>query len=312
MGINFGDVIKAIRTKSGFNQLELSERIGLSTVHLSRMENNKTGVSDESLKDLSDELHFNFLKLNSHTNRFRTYFDYIAYFELDKALITFDVNVIEDTLQQFSIIDNFDYDEPEILKFYSLAIVYSDSDISKSMEYALKGLNIKKFSIPAIQKILLNIRVEDSVIAILSVISKNLYNLDKKEDAFKFSKLIYDHFREFLFREDGYFLEQSFFMKRQYIVAINNYAHMNFELKNYKKSIELCDVAIKYCNMFNILNMLLFLYKLKMENHYLVGEIEEAKECFMLTRSYSKTCNKMAYYDNLVSTVETDYPELLL
>ncbi len=312
MGINFGDVIKAIRTKKGLSQLELSERMGLSTVHLSRIENNKTGVSDETLADLSDELHFNFLKLNSHTNRFKTYFDYVAYFELDKALITFDAEEIEDTLAEFDIINNFNYDEPEILKFYSLAIIYSDSDISKSMEYALKGLHINSFSIPAIESILQNIRLDDSVIAILSVISKNLYNLNKINEAFQFSELIYEHFKNALFREDGYFLEQSFFMKRQYIVAINNYAHMNFEFKNYNKSIELCNIAIKYCNIFNILNMLLFLYKLKMENHYLIGEIKEAKECFVLTKSYCKTCNKMPYYDNLATTVANYYPKILI
>ncbi len=311
MGINFGDIIKNSRIKLGLSQCDLSEVLDFSDRQMSRVENNKSGLSLGRLEILSDELKYNFVKLNTQTARFKTYFDYVAFCELDKVLITLDANEIQRVLDKFDILEIFDYGEQEILKYYALSVIHSDSNIDISMKFALKGLGLKEFSIERVKFILNDSLIEDSTIAILSVISKNIFNSQEYDKAFTLSKIIFDYFNNILFSKDRYFLEQSFFIKRQFIVAINNYAHMNFEFKNYTFSLELCDIAISKCIEYNILNYLFYIYKLKMENHYLLNDLQSAVECYFQVYSYCLTFNKQDYYHDLVKTLKNQYPEIL-
>ncbi|MFV0499059.1 MAG: helix-turn-helix domain-containing protein [Bacilli bacterium] len=90
MEINYGDIIKNSRIKLGLSQCDISEVLDFSDRQMSRVENNKSGLSLGRLEILSDELKYNFVKLNIQTVRFKTYFDYVAFCELDKALISLD------------------------------------------------------------------------------------------------------------------------------------------------------------------------------------------------------------------------------
>ncbi len=311
MGINFGNVIKNSRIRLGLSQCDLSEILDFSNRQMSRVENNKSGLSLGRLEILSDELNFNFVKLNNQTVRFKTYLDYVAFCELDKVLITLDTKEIKRVIENFNILESYNYGEMETLKFYALSVIHSDNDVSSSMKFALKGLGIKNFTIEKIQFILKDSLIEDSTIAIISVISKNLFNLNEMELAFELSKILFDYFNNITFSKERDFIDQSFFIKRQFIVAINNYAHMNFVFKNYKVAIELCDLALAKCLEYNILNYLFYIYKLKMENHYYLDEFYDAVECYFLVHAHCTTFNKRDYFYELADTVKNQYPEIL-
>ncbi len=311
MKINFGKIIKNSRVKVGLNQRELAELLKCSTVQISRMENDDTGISSGKLIELSYLLKFNFLKLYKHTSHFKSYLDYEAYFTLDKAMISTDVELIKSTLDYFNIVKNFNYGEPEIFKFYALAVVYSYSDVDKSMEYALKGLKIREFTFDNISVLLSDSLIEDSSLAILSVIFKNLFFMGKNDKAFELSKILFNHYNSVLFSKHNHFLRQTFFLKRQFIIVLNNYAHMNKLLENYKYSIEICDFAIRKCNEFNILNLLRFIYTLLMENYYLLDDINNAKKFYNFIYVYSTTTVSYDYYEKVTNNVKENYPKIL-
>lgn len=113
-----------------------------------------------------------------------------------------------------------------------------------------------------------------------------------------------------MFNDESY-IEQSFFIKKLYILTVNNLSHVYFLKKELNTSLDLCDEAIDIATTYSISKNLNRIFKLKMELLYQLGNIESAVVCYNDAKNLSRILNDVEYIKILEDLVKSQYHSIL-
>ncbi len=308
MAIKYGDLLCELRIKNKLTQKELGDYMHYSRQHISRIEANEVPVTHQASRQFSTILNFDFVKLSRHIYDFECYRDYEAYCVITRAIEKEDLPELENLVVNYDIDNTFNYGILVELKYYVYAFIYQRKDYKLCQNYCLDVLNINDYNLDSLVFTKLTSDMYSAVATILAITFA--IDGDFLSASIIFSKL-YNHCKNNLFNENTKHIEQDFLIKKIFLAAINNFAQVNFDLKNYDQALLLCNEAIEQSNEFNILYTLFKIYKLKMEIHYFLGEIDIAKKYYTFVEVFCETCNELNYFENTKKLVAEKYPKIL-
>ncbi len=296
---SFGNLIKETRIKNGFSQQELSEHTTYSRDYLSKIEVGKRNPSDDFLVSISTTLNFDFSTLYKKLNNFRSLDDYFFTNKLVEYIETKDIDRIKQMLENEITAYKMNYGEPRMTKEYcqALIIFYIDSNIDKTLHYCLDILEITYDKLDDYE-----IKVSSpyyySLLLLLGHIMSEKNDYDMLENFLK----------KFLTFIDNYYLNDilpiysvEYYYKKLYITILNNYADTLLKLGECQLALNQCDKAIDMSNKLNILSLLPYLYKMKVEILYVTGNSLEAKQNLNYFQCICDITNNNKYYDNIIN-----------
>ncbi len=307
--IFIGELVKLKRIEMNLTQENLADLLSFTNSQISKIEKGKSGILPEVLYQLSYILNFDFIKISKYTYIFENYDDYCTYFKLKDVIAAADNNKIRQFLETHTINLTNKKDDMYYAYQYANAIVTLDKDPFESVLICMEALDLTDKSL---NDLVLTPYIHDDKLAIYTTLSVAL-SIDKENNTyFILAEKLYEYFTTYLFNDNNNsFVEQSFFVKKFYIIIMNNLAHFNFASGNYIKAILLCNTALSIANNLGILKFSNRILKLKMESLYLNGEIEEAKKYYIQALTLSQIMNEDKYCTHLMSVVENNYPEIL-
>ncbi len=308
--IFLGDLIRLQRMKNNLTLDQLADKIHYSKSRISRAEtinDGKSNASFEMLHSLSHALAFDFISIHKYSNRFSDYLEYTSYFKLKDAISIGTIEPISDFIKDnnldTSICENKDI---YFAKIYAFTLLYKN-DSKKSIDLCFSSLNLNLHSI---ENISLKPYIQEDMLGVYTVLVLNLINIKKVEEAFVLANELYIYFKTYLFNNDS-FIEQSFFIKKLYILTINNLAHLQFIKKDYITALNFCNEAIETANTFNISRSLNRIYKLKMELLYLTGDIDSSRIYYEDAKTLSRILNDIDYINTIDAIVTEHYSKIL-
>ncbi len=273
---SFGDLIKEIRIKNGFSQQELSEHTAYSRDYLSKIEVGKRNPSDDFLVSISTTLNFDFSTLHKKLNNFITLDDYFLTNKLVECIEAKNIDKIKQLLDNEIFTYKMNYGESRITKEYcqALVIFYIDNNTDKALQYCLDILEITYDKIDDYE-IKVNFPYYYSLLLLLGHI------MSEKKDY----NILENFLKKFIAFIDNYYLNGilpiysvEYYYKKLYITILNNYADTLLKLGECQLALNQCNKAIDVSNKLNILSLLPYLYKMKVEILHVTGNLFEVKQ----------------------------------
>lgn len=305
-----GDLIKQRRLELGMSQSELGSQIFRSKSQICKIENGDSGLDRQTLVLLSQKLNFNFAKIYMYSNMFNSYDEYKIYFELKTLITNSKLCDITNYLNLHNINDSYiDSLEPSEYYYslvYARALSTFTTEPQNTINYCCRILNIdfsqqSKISLSkllfdnelVVHIILYELLLQDGKIDLVTDLYSNLY------------KRVSDDISN-----NEFFIEQSQFFKKLYIVLMNNYANALFLNGHYLTSLEICSQAIEDSMKLGINYYLLPLYKLKLETLYSLQDFFNSKKSLDMIKSLSEMQNS-DYYEKTLKVVIDKYSQIL-
>ncbi len=311
MEYQLGDIIKKKRIELGYTQQELADLSGYTRTLISKIEQSKRNPSDDLLLELSYILSFDFVSIQKNIKNFKSFTHYSLYHELSQAVDVRNISKINKLVNHKIIKEEFNYGDTYILREYCKSIIYLEinEDIKKAHKKCLKILNIDENSINT-HRIKLN--QPNYYYGFYLILGYTLVSQGKLENQRDLVENV------LLFLEKHYFnsilplMTIDYYIKKYYLVNINNMADIHFKLENYEMALFYCDKGIEKCKELSILHILYDILSLKCETLYMLGQKEQAKQFYDQLDSFCQLTNNMSFFERQTERIQQTYPEFFL
>ncbi len=308
MEYQLGDVIKEKRIEHGYTQQQLADLSGYTRTLISKIEQSNRKPSEELLLELSYLLSFDFVSLHKNLAKYKSFNHYTLYHELSQAVEERNISKITNLLNNKIIKEEFTYGDTYVLREYCKSIVYLEvnNDIKKAHKKCLKILNIDDDSI-CTHRIKLN--QPNYYYASYLILEYTLVQQGNLET----ERTLIENILQFL--EKNYFNSVlplsaiDYFLKKFYVVNLNNLADINFNLENYEAALFYCQKGIEKCTEFSILHLLYQMMMLKSEVLYMSGKKEEATLYYNQLSSFCQLTDSAGFLDLRAERLKQSYPE---
>ncbi len=309
---NIGEIIRFLRKSKNLSQEQLSDLIGCTREFISQLERGKCNVPDYLVLPLSNFLNYDIPSLIKNIDKYNNFNHYVLSCRLINCIDSKNNIEINELLQNDIIINEFNYGYPLILKRYCVSLVelHINNDSNASIAVCLKQLDIE--NINEVNEFSPKISQEDRYYSTILVLGVNLHLIGEEE------------LHKTLLKNTLFFLEENifnnvlpsssinYFFKKFYIIILNNYSDILFNLNDWDLALSLCEKARLFAINNNILFLVELLLKLKIEILCSQDNYAFAKETYQEFKYICRFINKIEYYDASTELFKTKYPNLFL
>ncbi len=305
--IDIHELIKKLRKSRGLTQIELAEQLGYSTRQIMRIESGEVDISKEAIDILSKAFNVDIHQYLSISHKFKTIECYEEYIKLRKAVENVEFESIKAGYERLKDNPNFQDGEKLQLILYcnSLILSYCDRKHTKSNEICFEGLDVFGYR-DYMSFLKTNILTEMSY-PLLFQICYNYFSIGELDLSYNLSLELYNHFKHIVFENSLPLKNDMYHMKKYYIGAINNLAHLFYELNNYEKALTLIDEAIILSNQFGINILTHYLMQTKFEIYYAMEDIQNAKTFFNIFEYSCEIHGKKNYFNSVLNHIKSEY-----
>ncbi len=304
---SLGKILYELRTNSDMSRRKLALMLDCTEITIKRIEEGQSKFSDYMIEQVNKIFDINVYEYYGITSRYGSYKAYIKCKKLKTAIDTYNFESIEFYIKQFETDIDFSVGDPYLLLCYAKIFICDDTENSIKLCYS--ALNVSNFT--EVLNVIGNVKLNNNIYSILIVLNANLVELNLIDDAFNLSEKLYLHFKEVIFHNEIRLEKYHFDTQKKFISIINNYAHLNYMNKSYEKALDILEEGISSCVTFNTLHGIEYLYLLKMEVYYALGNIEESlkfKNCFMV---FCDAKGNKLLFEKIKKKIESEYPELI-
>lgn len=302
------DLIKKLRKKNKLSQFQISELLNIPCSTYSMIESSHRKPNDEILVSLSNILNFDFITFSRKIKSYNSIEHYLLASELINYITLYDIGNIVNILENNSIIEEFNYGEPKIIKVYCEVLVLMH--VKNDIELAYSTC-VSFFKIDDLSTFKPKINMPNQYYSLMLNLGYCLF----KKDLFHESLILYNTLINFLenlyFKSELHFVHTPSFHKKYYIICLNNIADLYFTLENFDKALELCKKGIEKSNKLNILSILPSLINLKVEILCKLNNYSDAKLTYFQLKSLCEITDKLDYFNVSTEKLKNSYPNFL-
>lgn len=308
MNTYYGELIVKLREDMKLTQDDLAIKLGCSRQYISLIENNQRNLKNEYIVPLSQLLKFNFELYIEDAHKYKSIKHFILSSKIIDCLNNYNEELLKDLAQNETILKEFTYGTPYILKSYILAIMANDieNDYLKSEEIIYKVLGIKNRQ--AVANFTPVFHEEERYFSFIVLLSSVLYKVGEN----KLSEILLANTIDFL---EKYFFSElhllpyiKFYYKKLYIAILNNYTYSLFVEGRYNDALTWCQKTLKFINDSNIQATLESVLKIKIEIMYKLDKIEQAKLVYEEFKVICRLKDKNDYFESINQLIKQEYP----
>ncbi len=191
----------------------------------------------------------------------------------------------------------------------ALIMSYEDKEYEKSLALALEALDVA-----SVEELISSInlkrikRYNAAFYSLNNCIGFNLKKLEKYDLCKELLEATFENIKNNMLIPN---ISLSNFEKRRIVIVINNYAYSLLITKNYQKALEVCEFGLKQSFKMDKIHVLEFLFKIKTECTYKLGDIEESKKTYRAFLELMKYSNNERVLNELNELIPSEYPLLL-
>ncbi len=302
-----GNLLKQLRKRKGVTQEELAKEISYGVRQIRRFERDETELTNEAIELLS---RFYNIDLNSYLSikkSFKHINSYKDYVRIRSIIESNNFTALEVEYNKISDNPDFHSGEPLLLSLYcrSLILARLNENYIQSNYTCFKALDV--FGITDYITSLKTNILPEMVYPVLFLLGYNFDKLDEFDLSFELTHELYTHFNSFVFSNSAPLKSDMYHMKKYYIAAANNLAHLYFELKDYTKALKLVDEAIDLSNEFRINLYTHYFMLLKFEIYYMLDDLENAKKFYNFFQYTCELTKKIEYFNSVQDKLKAKY-----
>lgn len=228
--------IQALRTEHNFTQEEIAELTGYSVSTISRIERGTYTIPDDLLHKLSKIYHIDLMDIQKNSSNFTSINQYLLYYKLISSINSEDLDTMEQLLQHPEISILIQSQEHKYLIYYCKALVESTkyNQLAKALQHCYDVLEIDEtnilYSIP-------NKKENHGYYSVLLIMTVSLKKMNYLELVKEFYTQLLIHLDTYIFYKFLPTEAIDLFFLKYYIFILNNFAHVQFLMKNYNESI---------------------------------------------------------------------------
>ncbi len=307
---HLGEIIKTYRDIRNITIEDLSIKSNIGIDEILELENTGIVKDEMVLKKISEILEVDLVYQNNIYNDFISIQNEQYYLELRDAIYLKDYNKIKECINKFDYLPISENKEIKQTRLYGeiLLVNIFEEDYQKSIDMALDGLGFND-----IQELIDFIDEERVVKYAHSLYSINLslgYSLLKVGQVQHTKYLYYKMFKHF----NNYVVhskEISEYDKRLFVILISNAGYLLFKTGEYDECLKNCEMGLEKSFKYNKAHMLDYLYKIKAECLYKIGEFEESKRNYLIFKDVVKYSNNTKLLNELNEIIKDEYTLLL-
>lgn len=303
------DLIKLLRKDTMLSQFQMAELLKIPYSTYSMIESGHRKPNHDILISLSNVLQFDFITFSEKQNSYASLEHYLLATTLINYINSSDIDNIYATIKTNPIINEFIYGEPLIIKVYCevLILIKIEKNIDLAYISCVDFLNIS--NINDFEPI---INMPYQYYSIITTFGYCLHEKEMFDDFIILYKNLIDFLENLYFNSDIPFMYTPSYYKKYYIVCLNNIADTYFTLNEYDDALQICNKAIEKSNIFNKLNILPTLLKLKVEILYKLNNYTDAKLTYIQYKAFCEITNNLNYLETSTIKFRTLYPNLFI
>lgn len=307
---NIGEIIKYLRKSKKLSQEDLSELVGCSREFISQIERNKCNLPDYLILPLSKFLSHDISNLIKNIDKYENFNHYLISHKLIDLIEKKDNHSINLMLKNKTIVNEFDYGYPKVLKLYCSSLIETviNKDIEMAIEICMQQLSLNNiYEIPNFKPTL---GAYDRYYSTIIILGVNLHLVGKNElhKTLLFNTILF--FEENIFNEFLPISTVDYFFKKYYILLLNNYADTLFTLGEFENALITCEKATLFAIDNQILYMVDLLTKLKIEILYNLNEVDKSKETYLQFKYICQLINNNSYFEDTTETFKIQYSNI--
>lgn len=304
---NIGKLIRKLRIDRGLSQEQLANLCYRSRESISKFEKGLRNPSNAVLIELSLILEFDFVTYKMNIDKFKSDEHYIITHELIKCIDLHDNDKIIMLLNSDVVKNEFNYDEPLVIKQYChiLILINVYGDINGAYNLCVSYLEIDE--IKTFQPKINQYHQYYSIILNLIVC---LNKMGEFENQLYLCAVTVNYLENTYFNHIIPHTSVDFFYKKYYIISLNNLADTHFYLNNLDDALKICNKGIQKSNELNILIILPMLLKLKIEIFCKLNNYCDAKSTYIQFNSFCEITNNVKYFEISTINFKKLYPSL--
>ncbi len=297
-----GKLVKTLRKNCYLTQEQLGEKIGYTREQISKIENGRVDPSREILAKMSDIFNFDIMSIVHIFDKFSSIEAYNGFKDLRCEIENRNLAEIKRISNEIRTLSDFSSGEPKQLILYADALImtYVNKNYMKSIDLCREALNLiydGNYQV-AIETSYLT----DTSYSLLFLLAANYEFISDNDSLKQVTESTLKNIESRVFNYELPLKKDTYFMKKCYIVALNNVAHYYHLLGDYSASLQYVEIGITKSNSYNILIILPFLLQLKFENLYLQGNYYESQKNFEM---FSIICRITKNDDLLDDNIES-------
>lgn len=297
-----GQKIADMRHKYNLTQQEFADKIHYSRQHISKVEKGHTTPSRQFINDISRFFNYDFSKLLDIYGEFSSKLNYDEYMQLKSYTSSLDLPAIAEYVDKLRNYSDFQSGEPLQMIIFSdsLLLTYVEKDFNGSIKLCTRGLEV--FYKDCMEEKLHSEHLTETSYSLLILLATNHEFSGNLKLSMELSVKTHKNIKEHIFNNSLSVDKHSPFMKKAFIITLNNTANGHFNFHNYNKSLELVNEGIEKSNQYNILVTIPYLLHLKFENLYMLEKYKEAKEAY---NDFISICKVTERYDLIINSEKT-------
>ncbi len=274
--VNFGDVLRYYRNKSGLSQEQLAEGV-CAREYVGLLEKNKKIPTIYMISAFSSKMGINLFDAYALIIEHNDFETHQKIENIDEAIKTKNIEHLFELATEYDSQPGFSGGVPRQCIMYAFSLYYSNAlaDYEKSVEYATKGLAVS--GVPdADMTPTPMLTITD--MCLLLVKSVNLCRINRMEEGRKYIEYLHECARLRL-------TQNRYLANRNRRFDINLYALTTFNLCEFfpddvESNIKMLDESIRLLNDYECSNMQPELLLYKARYLYELGETDNARNCF--------------------------------
>lgn len=308
--INCGETIKKLRKENKYSQDKLAKLANCSRRTIIRIEKNDVPIDDFMEDKFNIIFNIDLKEYNKITSLYNDYSTYQNCILLKNAILSANYDSIISYNEKFKKLVSFQKGEPLLLLTYSdiLILITLHNKLDEALKLALMVLKIT--GIDELFLLLKTNILSDSTYSIIIAITSILDSLGDTKTSYTLTQSLYEHFNTFIFNEKYLLSNQRYDFVRKYITIVNNYADSCFEMNELSKANKLLDIGIDTAIKYESTHSIEYLYALKTEINYLLGDITQSKENFDIFYSLCKFKNNTRFLEKKMNDLHNKYYKL--
>ncbi len=310
LNISLGQLVRQLRQLKGISQQTLATELGYSRRQIGRIEAGEVELARELTNLLSNYFNVDIEQYISISKTFSNSGNYIDYVNLRKAIEHLDLDNISEYHKKLINIDEYNVGENLQLLLYAegMLLSYRENNFIESNFCCFKALDTYKYN-DYITLLKSTILTEMSY-PILFLMQYNYDMLGEHDIVLELAIELVNHFESLVFNNLVPIKKDMYFMRKYYIISLNNLSHVYFVSNIYSKALEYIDRSISLSNEYGISIVMYYLYRLKFEIYYMMNDIEKSKEFYIVFKNACMFTSKMNYFNDIQVELKSKYPLL--
>ena len=274
--VNFGDVLRYYRTKSGLSQEQLAEGI-CAREYVGLLEKNKKIPTIYMISAFSSKMGVNLFDAYALIIEHNDFETHQKIEELDEAIKAKEIDRLYELATEYASQPGFSEGVPRQCIMYAFSLYYSNAraDYEKSVEYASEGLAVSGQPNADMEPTPMLSIIDMCLLLVKSV---NLCRSNRLEEGRKYLEFLHDCARL-------RFTQNRYIANRNRRFDINLFALTTFNICEFfpddiENNLKILEESIGLLNEYECSNMQPELLLYKARYLYELGELDKARNCF--------------------------------